>query len=148
MQRSGCRVVVLAVALIGCLAGPTRAQDPLGPLSGTLTLESESIAAGIGVSWGKGVLTFDGAEHPFSVSGLSVADLGIARVTATGEIYGLRKLADFNGTYKGVTLGAAVGGGSEFVAMKNENGVYIKMRAGQQGVRLSLATAGTTLKLE
>jgi len=45
-------------------------------------------------------------------------------------------------------LGVAVGGGGEVVAMRNENGVYLKMRAGQQGLRLSLAAEGTTLKLE
>ena len=148
MHRRVYRAAVLIAILFGCFAGATRAEDPLGPLSGTLRLESHGVAAGIGVTWGKGILTVDGVDHPFSVSGLSVADLGVARVTATGEVYGLRKLEDFNGTYHGVTLGIAVGGGSEFVAMRNENNVYIKMRAGQQGVRLSLATNGTRLRLE
>jgi hypothetical protein len=120
----------------------------MGPPSGTLRLESRSIAAGVGVSWGRGVLTVDGVEHPFSVSGLSVVDLGISRVTASGEVFGLRKLEDFDGTYQGIALGAAVGGGSEVMAMRNEKGVFIRMRAGQQGVRLSLATKGTTLRLE
>jgi hypothetical protein len=148
MRQRGRRAVVVAGVLLAWLAGTGRAEDPLGPVSGTLRLESRSVAAGIGVSWGKGVLTFDGVDHPFSVSGLSVADVGVARVTAAGEVYGLRKLEDFDGTYQGVTLGVAVGGGSEVVAMRNEKGVYIKMRAGQQGVRLSLATEGTTLRLE
>ena len=148
MHRRDCRAAVLAAFLLGSFAGAARAEDSLGPLSGTLRLESREVAAGIGVSWGQGVLTVDGVDHPFSVSGLTVADVGVARVTATGQVYGLRKLEDFNGTYQGVTLGIAVGGGSEFVAMRNENNVYIKMRAGQQGVRLSLATEGTRLRLE
>lgn len=148
MSRRGFGAALLAGVLLVWFAGAVLAEDPLGPVSGTLSLESDSVAAGIGVTWGKGVLTVDGADHPFSVSGLSVADVGIARVTATGSVYGLRKLEDFNGTYQGVTLGVAVGGGSEFVAMRNENGVFIKMRAGQQGLRLSLATKGTTLRLE
>jgi len=148
MHRQRYRVALLTAILFGWFAGATRAEDPLGPPSGTLRLESRDVAAGIGVSCGQGILTVDGVDHPFSVSGLSVADLGVARVTATGEVHGLRKLEDFNGTYQGVTLGLAVGGGSEFVAMRNENGVYIKMRAGQQGVRLSLATNGTLLRLE
>lgn len=148
MHRRGRRAAFLTALLLGGFAAATRAEDPLGPPSGTLRLESREVAAGIGVAWGKGVLTVDGVDHPFSVSGLSVADLGVASVTATGEVYGLRKLEDFDGTYQGVTLGVAVGGGSQFVAMRNENGVYIKMRAGQQGVRLSLATNGTRLRLE
>jgi hypothetical protein len=32
--------------------------------------------------------------------------------------------------------------------MRNENNVYIKMHAGQQGVRLSLATEGMRVRLE
>ena len=148
MHRRGCRAAVLGAFLLGSFAGAGSAEDPLGPISGTLHLESREVAVGIGVRWGQGVLTVDGVDHPFSVSGLTVADVGIARVTATGQIYGLRKLEDFNGTYQGVTLGIAVGGGSEFLAMRNENDVYIKMRAGQQGVRLSLATEGMRLRLE
>ena len=148
MHRRGHRAAVLSVILLGSFAGATRAEDPLGPPSGTLRLESREVAAGIGVTWGKGILTVDGVDHSFSLSGLSVADVGVARVTATGQVYGLRRLEDFNGTYQGVTLGIAVGGGSGFVAMRNENGVYITMRAGQQGVRLSLATNGTLLRLE
>ena len=148
MGRRAVRAAVLALVLCAWLAGAGSAQDPMGPPSGTLSLESRSIAAGIGVSWGRGVLTVDGVDHPFSVSGLSVVDLGISRVTASGEVFGLRKLEDFDGTYQGVSLGVAVGGGSEVVAMRNEKGVFIRMRAGQQGVRLSLATKGTTLRLE
>jgi len=41
-----------------------------------------------------------------------------------------------------------VGGGSEFVATRNENDVDIKMCAGQQGVRLSLATEGMRVRIE
>ena len=148
MLRRARRAAILAAVLLGSLAVAAGAEDSLGPVSGTLRIESSEVAAGIGVSWGQGVLTVDGVDHPFSLSGLTVADVGVARVTATGEVYGLRKLEDFNGTYHGVTLGIAVGGGSEFVAMKNENNVYIKMRAGQQGLRLSLATEGVRLRLE
>jgi hypothetical protein len=148
MGRRALRFAILAGVMIGGLAAAGSAEDPLGPPSGTVRIESASVAAGIGVSWGKGILTVDGVDHPFKVSGLSVADIGISRVTASGEVWGLRKLEDFNGSYQGVTLGVAVGGGSEVVAMRNENGVYIKMRAGQQGVKLSVATKGTTLELE
>jgi hypothetical protein len=131
---------LLIVGLSGLLlAGAAAAEDPLGPPSGRLRIESTSIAAGIGVSWGKGVLTVDGRDHPFSVSGLSVADVGVSTVTATGEVWGLDDLSKFDGTYYGVDVGVAVGGGGAGLAMRNENGVYIKLRAAQQGVKLSLA---------
>ena len=141
--------VGLSVGLGGLLlAGAAAAEDPLGPASGTLRIESTSVAAGIGVSWGKGILTVDGRDHPFSVSGLSVADVGVSKVTATGEVWGLDQLSKFDGTYYGVNIGVAVGGGGAGLAMRNENGVYIKLRAAQQGVKLSLASKGTKLELE
>lgn len=138
----------LLTALVLCLL-PTaaEAQESLGPPSASLRLETTSVAAGVGASWGKGTLRFQDKEHAFRVSGLSVADLGVSRVTATGNVWGLQKLEDFNGTYSGVDLGVAVGGGTAGIAMRNENGVFIKMRAGQMGVKLSLATQGTKLKL-
>lgn len=140
---------ILVVGLSGLLlAGAAAAEDPLGPPSGKLRIESTSVAAGIGVSWGRGVLTVDGRDHSFSVSGLSVADVGVSTVTATGEVWGLDDLSKFDGTYYGVDVGVAVGGGGAGLAMRNENGVYIKLRAAQQGVKLSLASKGTKLELE
>jgi hypothetical protein len=147
---SGLRLrCLLAAGLIGSMvASAASAEDPLGPASGTIEIESTSIAAGIGVSWGKGVLSVDGQEHPFSVSGLTVVDVGVSKVTATGRVWGLKELSQFDGTYYGVDVGVAVGGGSGGLAMRNEHGVYIKLRAVQQGVKLSLASKGTTLELE
>ena len=149
MSRTRALRWTLVVGLGGLLlAGAAAAEDPLGPPSGTLRIESTSVAAGIGVSWGSGVLTVDGRDHPFSVSGLSVADFGVSKVTATGKVWGLDDLSKFDGTYYGVDVGVAVGGGGGGLAMRNENGVYIKLRAAQQGVKLSLASQGTKLELE
>jgi hypothetical protein len=141
---------LLVLALLLALAGPARAQDAsgLGPPSGTLEIESTSVAAGIGVTWGSGVLRMGEREFPFTLTGLSVADVGVARVTATGEVWGLGDdAAKLAGTYYGVDVGVAVGGGSGGIAMRNEHGVYIKLRAAQQGVKLSVASKGTTIDL-
>jgi hypothetical protein len=131
----------------GLFAAVAHGQDPLGPPAATLRMESTSVAAGIGASWGKGTLRFQDREHAFTVSGISVVDVGISKVTATGRVWGLAKLEDFTGTYTGVDVGVAVGGGTAGVAMRNENGVYIKLAAAQRGVKLSLATQGTKLQL-
>ncbi|MGI9592901.1 MAG: DUF1134 domain-containing protein [Myxococcota bacterium] len=137
-------IIVLAGALLPLAAG---GQDSLGPPVATLKMETTAIAAGVGVTWGEGTLRFHDQEHEFRVSGITVAAVGIARVTASGEVWGLTKLEDFDGTYSGVDVGVAVGGGTAGIAMRNENGVFIRLRAGQQGVKLSLATRGTRLEL-
>jgi len=61
-----------------------------GATTGKITLESKSIAVGVGVSWGDGVLEYQGKKYPFSVSGLSVVDLGISKATARGDVANLK----------------------------------------------------------
>jgi len=116
--------------------------------TGTVSIESKSVALGVGVSWGDGTLTFRGKQHKFSVEGLSVVDLGVSRVSAKGEVSDLKKLEDFSGTYAAAGAGAAVGGGAGVVALTNQNGVKMKLQATAQGVRLTAAGAGVTIKLK
>src|SRR5262249_47934274 len=98
--------VVIGLALVTVVA----AQD--NKPSGSVTMESKSIAVGIGVSWGDGTLTFQGKPHKFAVSGLSVADLGISKVTAKGSVYNLKKLEDFDGNYVAAEAAGTIGGGA------------------------------------
>jgi hypothetical protein len=118
------------------------------PPSGSVKISSQSIAVGVGVNWGDGTLTFDGKNHAFSVSGLSVADLGISSVTSSGEVFNLHKLSDFSGNYAAGEAGIAIGGGPNDVVMKNENGVVIRLHGSQQGVKFTLAAQGVKLQLK
>ena len=52
--------------------------------SGKVTIQSTSIAAGIGVTWGDGKLTFKGKEYPFSIDGLTLVDWGISKARRRG----------------------------------------------------------------
>jgi len=113
-----------------------------------VTLESKSVAVGVGVSWGDGVLEYKGKKYPFTVEGLSVVDLGVAKVSARGDVKNLKKVEDFAGTYTAAGAGAAVGGGAGAAALKNQNGVDMNLVATQQGVKLTLAAAGVTVKLK
>jgi hypothetical protein len=72
--------VVLALASNGVAAEKAKP-------SGTLTMESKSIAAGIGITWGDGKLNFKGKDHPFSIDGLTLVDFGISKLSATGDVY-------------------------------------------------------------
>src|SRR6188474_2053152 len=76
--------------------------------SGKLTMESKSIAAGIGITWGDGKLNLKGKDYPFSIDGLTLVDFGINKANATGEVYNLTDPAKLAGTYvaaeAGITL--------------------------------------------
>jgi len=114
----------------------------------TLQLSEGSVAAGLGFSWGGGTLTFRGKRYPVSVDGLSVGSVGISRATASGSVFNLKKLEDFNGTYTAVGAGAAVGGGASIATMQNQNGVRITLRSRSQGVKFTLGGAGVSLNIK
>jgi len=114
----------------------------------TLQLSQGSVAAGIGFSWGGGTLTYHGKRYPVSVDGLSVGSVGISRATASGSVYNLKSLDDFNGTYTAVGAGAAVAGGGSISTMQNQNGVRINLRATSRGIKFTLGAAGVSMQIK
>ena len=135
---------VLAAALV-CVGGVAAADEKP---SGTVTIESKSVALGVGVSWGDGKLRYKGKTYSFSVKGLSVVDLGVSKVSAKGKVYHLDKAEDFSGNYAAAQAGAAVGGGMSVVALKNQNGVVMELTSTQTGVKLTLAGDGIDIMLK
>ncbi len=134
----------LAAAAFGlALSGSASAESVK---TGTVKIESTSIALGIGVTWGDGELTYEGKVYRFSVSGLSVVDLGLSSVTAVGDVYDLHKLEDFPGNYVAGQAGAALGGGVAATTMKNQNGVIMNLSSTQTGAKLTLAAEGVQIK--
>ena len=135
---------VVAAALVGF--GGMAAADDMP--SGTVTIESKSVALGIGVSWGDGKLSYQGKTHAFSVKGLSVVDVGVSKVSARGKVFNLKKLVDFAGRFAAAQAGAAVGGGMSVVALRNQNGVVLELTTTQTGVKFTLAGEGIEVKLK
>ncbi len=113
-----------------------------------LSMERTSLAAGIGISWGSGTLTFDGREYDFSAKGLSLGNLGASKDVTVGEISNLTDLADFEGRYLAIEAGATAGVGVAALTMRNEKGVVISLRSSLQGGRLTLGPEGLRIALE
>src|SRR5271157_2195468 len=136
---------LLGVGLALLLASPTlsSAQAP----DGVIELSGGSVAAGIGYSWGSGTLIFQGQRYPLKVSGLSIGSVGIAEYTAAGSVEGLKSPQDINGVFTSVEAGAALGGGGNIAAMKNQNGVVIHLTSTTAGLSLSLAAEGVKISL-
>jgi len=116
--------------------------------NGTIELSGGSVAAGIGYTWGKGVIIFEGKKYPIKVSGLSILHVGVSSYTASGTVYNLTKVADVEGIYTAVSAGAAVAGGASATAMKNDKGVLIQMASTHVGLNFSLGPLGVELKLQ
>jgi len=132
----------VALLVVAVAAG---AQD--APVA-KVAIESKSVALGVGVSWGDGKLTYEGKEYPFSMNGLSVADLGISKVTATGDVFHLKKVSDFSGNYVAAQASATLGGGAGAIAMRNQNGVVMQLTGTGRGAQLTLAAKGVEVKLK
>ena len=115
MRRTMMLVTVLGLGLAFLAAASAQSET-----SGTITLEGKSIAAGVGVSWGDGVLEYRGHKYPFTIEGLSVLDLGVSNVSARGKVQNLKKVEDFNGDYVLAAAGGAVGGGAGVAAQEPE----------------------------
>lgn len=134
-----------AAAALMLVAGPLSAQSQP---SATLTAEIRSVAVGIGTSSGTGELTLnDGTKRFFSLTGLSVIDVGVSRSSVVGQVYNLQNVEDFAGAYTAGTAGIAIGGGAGTASMTNEKGVTITASSSQTGLRLTLAPTGVTIRL-
>ncbi|HXJ80308.1 MAG TPA: DUF1134 domain-containing protein [Candidatus Methylomirabilis sp.] len=131
------------VSLIGGLAG-AQSKKP----DATVELTEGSVAAGIGFTWGKGSLTYQGKKYPVKVEGLSVGEVGINRASARGSVFELKKLEDFSGNYAAGGAEGTVGGGAGAAIMKNQNGVVIHLTSTTQGASLKLAASGVRLTLD
>ncbi|TMA87689.1 MAG: hypothetical protein E6J74_29265 [Deltaproteobacteria bacterium] len=126
---------------------PTYRKEGQQP-DATVKIQSKSIALGAGVNWGDGVLTYQGKDYPITVSGLSLLDLGVSNVSATGKVYFLNKVSDFSGNYFATQATFALAGGGGEIVMANGNGVFIAVQSEQSGTRLTLGASGVGLKLK
>lgn len=141
MNRMRGTLMVAALAF-GTLA-PAVAQDR----SADITFSGADIAAGVGFTWGDGTLHFKGREYRFNFNGLSVADVGVARIEGAGDVYNLNRLEDFSGNYVAAGAGAAVAGGADLAVLENQKGVRIYLHSTTQGLKLNLSADGFAVAL-
>jgi hypothetical protein len=119
--------------------------------SGLVTLNMKSVALGVGGSSGEGALNFQGRSYPFSISGVSLVDIGISSFTGAGKVYDLRSPADLTGTYATSQSTFAIAGGASAMSMKNDKGVTIvilKNEGQESGTQLSIGPAGMKIMMK
>jgi hypothetical protein len=141
------KIGILSVAFCLMAGFAQAASKSMGP-DATLHLSSGAVAAGVGISWGNGTLTYKGKQYPVSVSGMSLGKVGITKVSASGEVYHLKKLQDFDGTYTSATADITLARGRSGTTMKNQNGVLVVVHATSKGVDLTIGGSGVEMKLK
>jgi len=142
-------LVSLAMAgiLLFVVAAAKAEEAPIYPI-GEITIEAKQLAAGVGYSWGDGVMKFQGKEYRFTVQGLNVAAVGFAKINAVGDVYNLKNAGDLAGKYVAVSAGLSLAKGAAGLSMRNTKGVVINLRSAQQGVQLNLGVDGFDLKMK
>ncbi|HEX9143199.1 MAG TPA: EipA family protein [Candidatus Binatia bacterium] len=133
--------------MVMALASNAVAAEKAQP-SGKIAIESRSIAAGIGITWGDGKLSFKGKDYPFSIDGLTLVDFGISKASAVGEVYNLTDSAKLAGTYVAAEAGITLGGGVGGMVLRNQDGVIIHLHSVSRGAKLQLGTSGLTIKMK
>jgi len=137
-------ILVLICSIVFGL-GQVEAKE-LQPV-GKIKIDDTQISFIVGGSWGKGVLSYKGVDYEFKIKGLKVGAIGVAKVSAVGNVYNMSDLSKFSGTYVAGQAGIALAGGIGGTALENQYKVYIKLRSTQKGVALNLGIDGLTIEL-
>jgi hypothetical protein len=73
MMKGRVWVCSLVAAVVLCVGvSPARAAEDT---TGKVRIETMGVAAGLGYTWGQGVLEYHGQEYPFTVKGFSIVDV-------------------------------------------------------------------------
>jgi len=142
----------IAVGLI-CLCGPLSiaafAQSAPPRPSGSVNIHQVQVAfIGSGTAGG-GTLYYGGRSYPFNLGGLGIGGIGISTLDATGTVYNLRRVQDFEGVYGQTRIGWAAGQhGKGEMWLQNPSGVYMKLKAKRKGLALSLGADGMVVSLK
>ena len=134
-------VISCVLCLAGCVGSVALGPDAVKGKAVDATVDMQEVqAAYIGSgNAGTGVLFFRGMQDPFQVGGAGVGGIGLSTINATGEVYNLRELAQFPGTYGQARYGFAIGTASAGdLWMQNEAGVIMHLKAKREGLMLSL----------
>jgi len=107
--------------------------------SGTVTGSLKTIGWLVSARWGNGVLVLENGEHlRFHMVGAKALETGVAKNNFVGEVYNLKNVDDFEGTYWGASKNINLGplGKGEGV-VNNARCVVIKYRMTGTGLKVS-----------
>jgi len=146
MRRGRIAWVALAVLAVAAFVAPVWAEDKMP--DATLTLSEGTVAAGVGWSWGNGTLSYKGQTYRIKIDGLSVAEVGVTKASASGGVYNLKSIDDFDGVYAAAGAEGTAGKGAGVSTLRNSKGVVINLKSETKGANIKVAAEGLKLKLE
>ena len=135
------------LATVSLLAVAPALADDKTP-DATIRLSEGSVAVGIGWSWGRGELSYMGKTYHVKIDGLSVAEVGITRAEATGNVYNLKSVDELNGVYAAAGAEGTAGKGAGVSTLRNSKGVVIDLKSETKGASIKVAASGLKITVE
>ena len=103
--------LALALLLAACTSSVKLGPQSVAGLTPDGTVDMNEVqAAFVGsAGGGTGTLYYQGIPYAFNIAGLGVGGIGASTIDANGEVYKLRSVANFPGTYGQARYGFAIG---------------------------------------
>lgn len=140
-------ILGLAAPVLMLAASSTVLADAHG-MKCSVSISRTEVGFIVSIGGGSGTLTCDGKSHRFRIGGLKLGAAGAAGSDAAGEVMGLTKLEDFNGTYSETKAQATVVKGQNVMDLANDKGVTMRLRGKAEGFDMQLAGGGLKVTLE
>jgi hypothetical protein len=147
MNRTVIGFLFVASVLLLSNVSSAPAQVP----DGTVKITARSVAPGVGLSWGEGVLTYKDQDYPFTFEAKGLfrdVDPEITAAELSGQVFNLKRVAVFNGTYQKVEADTSDLAGGSRATMKNSDGVIVNLVSTVEGRKFILGRDGLTIKLK
>ena len=138
------RAAVVALTAFACFAPSAASAD-----SGTIAFRVVKAGWVIGGSGGSGTLLFHGRRYPLAIGGISYGIVfGASETVFRGTVRNIRGPADVAGVYGAAGAGAAIGGGSQFIVLRNEKGAELALSGRQVGLQINADVSGLTISMK
>ena len=145
---------ILVLGLVASGANVSAQDDPAKTYAGkkpdaTVDLDEIQIAYLAMGTLGGGTLHYQGKDYRFKLGGLGAGGAGVDKLTATGEVFGLKSPADFAGEYLDGRVGFSVTDiGPGHLWLKNTKGVNMHLKTHLEGLSLTMGGDVITVKMD
>jgi hypothetical protein len=147
MARTLVKSLIVGTLLLTSEIPLTPAQTP----DGTVKITSRMVAPGIGLSWGEGVLIYQGRDYPFTFKATGLfrdVDPAITAAELSGQVFNLKNPADFGGNYKKIESEGSPGGSGTRATIRNQNGVVVNLVSTVEGRKFNFSRDGMEIELK
>ena len=127
--------------LLTALPTPADAQS-----TGSVRFRVASAGFIIGTGGGTGTLNFKGRTYPLSVGGLSAGTIGVSSADRWRRVDAHRE--GHCRQYPVAGAGLTVVGGVSAVTLQNSNGVVLRLRGRQAGLKATLGVGGVQVTMQ